>query len=133
MQYKIALFGEAEKGKFKIPYKCKSLIQLLNTFGNPPKDSFGLTFAIQALMYEREVLFFRDKEEGFGYNDYFPPLKNLSISGKDSKIDAICMPGVGDPKIIDETESICKIHKSILLTTEKDLFDYLTSFSILNK
>ena len=59
MKNLIALFGESEKGRFHYPYFCKSLYQLADIFGNPPKDSLGLAFAIQALMYERFVIYFR--------------------------------------------------------------------------
>jgi len=39
---------------------------------------------------------------------------------------AICMPGVGDAEIIDATSPICSLYRSLLITSEKDLYDYLT-------
>jgi hypothetical protein len=36
------------------------------------------------------------------------------------------MPGVGDAEIIDATNPICSLYHSLLITTEKDLYDYLT-------
>ncbi|NGX36782.1 MAG: hypothetical protein K1000chlam1_01635, partial [Candidatus Anoxychlamydiales bacterium] len=44
---------------------------------------------------------------------------------KVKNLDAICIPGVGSANIIDSLDPICKKHSSIIITTEKDLFDYL--------
>lgn len=127
MVYKIALFGEAEKGDFAKPLHFQSVNKLAEFLGNPPKESLGIFFAIQALLYNREVFFFRVQEEGFSKNHYFTGLKNLEneIIGE---ISAIGLPGVGDEKIINLSTSICETYKCILVTTEKDLYDYLTSF-----
>jgi len=54
-------------------------------------------------------------------------LKELARKGKIGTIDAICLPGVGDTEIIDQTEPLCYLHKSIVITTEKDFYDYLTN------
>lgn len=126
MQHRLALFGQAEKGKFHVPYVCHSLPQLSDIFGNPPKDTYGLFFAIQALLYEREILFFRVKEEGYSVDDYLQGLNFLKMKNKANQIDAICIPGVGSMEIVEATNEICLIHKSFIITTEKDLYDYLT-------
>mgnify|MGYP001757265868 FL=1 len=125
--YKIALFGEAEKGDFAKPLHFQSVNKLAEFLGNPPKESLGIFFAIQALLYNREVFFFRVQEEGFSQNDYFTGLTNLEneIIGE---ISAIGLPGVGDQNIINLSTNICETYKRILITTEKDLYDYLTSF-----
>ncbi|MES2122361.1 MAG: hypothetical protein V4492_06245, partial [Chlamydiota bacterium] len=68
MRLKIFLFGEAEKGDYCTPFVCKSLPQLADTFGNPPEESRGLMYAVQAILYERELIYFRVKEEGFSIN-----------------------------------------------------------------
>jgi hypothetical protein len=37
----------------------KDLPQVVDFLGNPPAGTEGLFFAIQAILYERDVLFFR--------------------------------------------------------------------------
>lgn len=126
MDRSIALFGEAEKGVFQKPYICKTLSQLIDTFGLPPDESLGLDFAIQTLLYQKQLVYFRVREEGFSIADYMLGLKELEKKDQIGNIDAICLPGVGDKEIIAASERLCQIHKSFLITTEKDLFDYLT-------
>ena len=127
MRHVVALFGESEKGQFKKPYILKELPQLVDLLGNPPEESEGLFFAIQALLYQREIIYFRVAEEGFSKNDYLTGLQYLSSRGKVDKLDALCLPGVGDTEILDASNPVCEIHKSYLITTQKDLYDYLTS------
>lgn len=127
MRHTIFLFGEAEKGDFCTPLICKSLPQLADTLGNPPEESLGILYAVQALLYERELIFFRVKEEGFSTQDYMRGLKLLQNKEITPHLAAICMPGVGDVEIIDATNPVCSLHKSSLIITEKDLYDYLTS------
>jgi hypothetical protein len=126
MRQTIFLFGEAEKGDFCTPLLCKSLPQLAETFGNPPDQSLGILYAVQALMFERELIFFRVKEEGFSIKDYMRGIKMLENKAAFHNLTAICMPGVGDAEIIDATHPICTIYHSLLITTEKDLYDFLT-------
>jgi hypothetical protein len=126
MRRKIFLFGEAEKGDFCTPFLCKSLPQLAETFGNPPEESLGILYAVQTLMYERELIFFRVKEEGFSIPDYMRGIRLLENKDAFHDLAAICMPGVGDAEIIDATSPICSLYRSLLITTEKDLYDYLT-------
>jgi hypothetical protein len=126
MRHTIFLFGEAEKGDFCTPLLCRSLPQLAQTFGNPPEESLGLLYAIQALMFERELIYFRVKEEGFSVSDYMRGIRLLENREAFHDLTAICMPGVGDAEIIDATSSICSLYRSLLITTEKDLYDYLT-------
>ncbi|MBI5345887.1 MAG: hypothetical protein HZB76_01910 [Chlamydiae bacterium] len=125
--YRIALFGEAEKGQFYTPYICKDVYELALNLGNPPEDSFGIHFAIQALMYEREVLFFRVEEEGFSVDDYLSGFSFLKNKEKVNQLSAICMPKVGSKELIQATDPLYTLYKSILITSEKDLFDYLSS------
>jgi len=124
----IFLFGEAEKGDFCIPQLCKSLPQLAELFGNPPEDSLGILYAVQALLYKRDLIFFRVKEEGFSFADYMKGIKLLQNKELISSVSAICMPGVGDAEIIEATHPICTLHKSFLIVSERDLYDYLTTF-----
>jgi hypothetical protein len=128
MRHTIFLFGEAEKGDFCNPQLCKSLPQLSDNFGNPPEDSQGILYGVQALLYERELVFFRVKEEGFSTDDYMRGLKFLQNREIFPYLTAICMPGVGDAEILKATNPICALHKSCLIITESDFYDYLTSF-----
>lgn len=127
MKQIIALFGEAEKGAFKTPHILHKLPQLVDLLGNPPPSSEGLFFAIQAILYDRQLIYFRVAEEGFSHIDYFSGLRYLENRDEIKNLTAICLPGVGDPKILAATESVCHLHKSYLITNQKDLYDYLTS------
>ncbi len=125
MRQVMALFGEAEKGSFEKPVLIRELPQLVDRLGNPPTESEGLFFAVQALLYQREVLFFRVAEEGFSKHDYFLGLRHLEK--RDKEIHAMCLPGVGDEEILAASQHLCLQYKSLLITTQKDLYDYLTS------
>lgn len=124
--YTIALFGEAEKGDYQAAYFCNHLEQLLDIFGNAPENSRGLLYAIQALLYHRNILYFRVEEEGFSLHDYYYGVNVLKKQETVPKISAICMPGVGNNEIIQAMAPLCAIYHSILITTEADLYDYLT-------
>ena len=126
MRRAIFLFGEAERGEFCTPLLCRSLPQLAETFGNPPGESLGILYAVQALMYDRELIFFRVKEEGYSVPDYMRGIRLLENKDTFHDLAAICMPGVGDAEIIDATSPICSLYRSLLITAEKDLYDYLT-------
>jgi hypothetical protein len=127
MKQVIALFGEAEKGAFKVPHILGKLPQLVDLLGNPPPESQGLYFAVQAILYNRDIIFFRVAEEGFSTIDYLSGIKFLENREKVKKVNAICLPGVGDPEILSASEGLCHLHKSLLITNQKDLYDYLTS------
>lgn len=125
--YRVALFGEAEKGEYKTPYHFRSLEQLVDSLGQPPPNTQGLQFAVQTLMYKRELIYFRVREEGFSSNDYLAGLRYLQSAQDPMDLSALCMPGVGDSEIIEATSSICHRHHTLLILTEADLFDYLTA------
>lgn len=122
----VFLFGEATKGHFCKPSLCHSLLELSETFGEPPKESLGLFYAIQTLLFKGELIYFRVKEEGFSLSDYKQGLKLLRNREIHKHPMAICLPGVGNADIINETCKICYIFHSLLITTEKDFYDYLT-------
>ncbi len=126
MRYTIAVFGEAERGNFQTAFFCQNLEQLESNFGNPPKNSVGLHFAIQTLLFDRNLIFFRVKEEGFSTSDYLHGLHQLETQYLFSSLKAIGMPGVGNRQILGASEAICEAHKSLLITSEADLYDYLT-------
>lgn len=124
--YTVALFGEAEKGEFGSAYLCETLPQLVDSFGNPPEESKGLHYAVQILMYQRELLFVRVKEEGYSFEDYLWGLRALTTQNLIQEITAICLPGVGNAEILDASVPLCQKYHSILLYNEADLYDYLT-------
>ena len=132
MRQTIALFGEAEKGEIGFPLFMKSLTHLNETLGNPPQESQGLFFAIQFLMYEQEVIYFRVKEEGFSIKDYLQGMEHLADKKQISHLTAVCLPGVGDAQIINSMDPVTETHGAIIITTEQDLYDYLTSFHLPN-
>src|SRR5579872_1379683 len=107
----IFLFGEAEKGEFCTPIYCKSLTQMVDILGHPPQESRAIHFAVQTLLYEREIIFFRVKEEGFSKEDYMRGLKLLQKHEVFASLNAICMPGVGDFEIIKATHPVCDLYK----------------------
>ena len=127
MNQLVFLFGEAEKGHFCSPVPCRCLLELSENFGNPPEESQGIFYAIQTLLYERELIYFRVREEGFSFPDYKRGLHLLRNREVHQSPAAICMPGMGDAHIIDETSEICYIFHSLLITSEKDFYDYLTN------
>lgn len=124
--YTIALFGEAEKGEYHTAYFCRSLSQLVDYLGNPPPDTRGLFYAVQALLFQRNLIFFRVKEEGYSQQDYMVGLNVLEKENLIRNVSAICIPGVGSAEIIHAITPVCLSYHSILITTEPDLYDYLT-------
>ncbi len=123
----IFLFGAAEKGEFCSPFTLTSLDELLEYLGNPPENSEGIHCAIQALLYEMELIYFRISEEGFSFEEYMQGLRYLRQKKLKKRLSALCLPGVGDQEIIQAAIPICHMYESVLLVTEKDLYDYLTA------
>lgn len=129
MIYTIALFGEAEKGEFRTAYYCQNLEELDQFFGNPPPSSRGLFYAVQALLFNRNLIYFRVNEEGFSVQDYLSGADMLGQQQLLAHLDAICIPGVGDPQVINAMQPLCDKYHSILITSEADFYDYLTSYN----
>jgi hypothetical protein len=123
----IALFGEAEKGAFRTPHVLHELPQVMDRLGNPPEASEGLFFAVQAILYNRQIIYFRVEEEGFSRSDYLDGLHFLHDKEKIKQVHAICMPGVGDGEILEASRCVCELRRGLLITSQKDLYDYLTS------
>ena len=127
MKSTVFLFGESEKGDFGIPLSCQSVSHLLESLGNPPSESQGIHFAIQALLYDKEILFCRVKEEGFSTKDYIKGISQIRKRHLAPSLQAVFIPGVGDERIIEATMNVCNLSQSLLVLTEQDLYDYLTS------
>lgn len=128
-EYTMALFGEAEKGDFERGYFCETLSQLVDFLGNPPENSLGLYFAVQALLFKRQILFFRVEEEGYSLNDYLKGVHRLQESPHIRHLEAIGIPGVGNAEIIMALKPVCHRFHSILFITEMDFFDYMMQIS----
>lgn len=122
----VALFGEAEKGNFHQAYFLQTLPQAEDSLGNPPSNSCGLHYAVQILLYHRNLLFFRVKEEGYSVEDYMEGLYLLKKQSFISSLAAICVPGVGNSEIFQALTPVCAIYHSVIVTREADLYDYLT-------
>ena len=123
----IALFGEAEKGEIASLLKIKSLPHLNEVLGNPPFESRGIFFAIQFLLSEQDLIYIRVKEEGFSVKDYFKGIKGLLNRKQTPSLAAVCLPGMGDADVIHSLDPILEMHRALIITTEYDLYDYLTS------
>ncbi len=126
MRHTLFLFGEAEKGDLCTPLLFRSLPELADRLGNPPEESEGILYAVQALLYERELIFFRIREEGFSHTDYMRGLHYLESKEAFPALSGICMPGVGSRELIEAAKPLCDLHQSCLIISEKDLYDYLT-------
>lgn len=126
----IVLFGEAEKGDFQKAYYCSTLWELSHNLGEPPsQECLGLNCAIQSILFQRKVIYFRVHEEGFSTQDYLRGLNFLEEKKDNVQVTAIALPGVGSREIIDVSHAVCTVHRSFLIITARDLYDYLTSFS----
>ena len=114
-----------KKGNFEHLITVRPVPQLLDRFGHPPVHSWGIYYAIQALMHHCALLFFRVREEGFSRDDYLLGLNLLQKQKLVAQIDALCMPGVGSVEIIQAITPICDHYHSFLIISESDLYDYL--------
>lgn len=128
MKPTVFLFGEAEKGEFGTPLICQSITELCDELGNPPKESQGIFYAVQTLLYDKQLVFCRVQEEGFSVKDYIKGFKLLKSEKFAPQLQAVIIPGVGDEEIVEVAMDICNLHKSLLVLTEKDLYDYLMGF-----
>lgn len=123
----IFLFGAAERGELCLPLYLTSLEQVLDFLGHPPDNSEGIHYAVQAVLYQHALIYFRVAEEGFSTEDYIQGLKFLNQRSLQTPLTAIGMPGVGDQEIIQAAITICHLYQSVLLVSQKDLYDYLTA------
>lgn len=126
----VVLFGEAEKGDFQFLFRLNSLAHLAETLGHPPEGSLGLHLGIQTLLFDKELIFIRVKEEGFSIKDYWQGFSLLKKHSLYTHIGAIGLPGVGDSELLAEAFDLCHHSGALLMTTEKDFYDYLTYLKI---
>lgn len=127
MRHRISIFGVAEKGEYYRHLHLQSLEELFTSLGQPSEEGIGLELAIQALLYERSVLYYRVKDEGYENEAYEVGLKQLASEKTLSPVSALAIPGVGDPHILAQADQICKKEKSFLIMNQKDFYDYMTA------
>ena len=126
MKETVAIFGESECGKEGILMQIDELGHLVDLLGNPTENSLGVPMAIQSCLYERRILFYQIKEEGFTIKDYMEGFQLIKQRPLPCPLSAIALPGVGDSLILDEAKKVCDLYKCFLIMNESDLFDYLT-------
>src|SRR5689334_20016091 len=97
----VFLFGEAEKGPYCSPLRCCSVSQLYDQLGNAPPQTEGISYALQALMLDLDLIYFRVQEEGYSTNDYMEGFHLLRKKEKPTTLTAIGIPGVGDSTIVE--------------------------------
>ena len=123
----IALFGEAEKGSFHTLFYLKNLINLYEFLGSPPPLSRGIPLAIGLLHARYHILYIRVEEEGFSLKDYYAGLKLIETEEPAINLSGIMMPGVADSSLIKEGAHLCEKSRALILTSQQDLYDYLTN------
>lgn len=117
---KLVVFGEAERGEWHTPLHITNRADLFSRFGHPPPETRGIQSAIEAILYGHTVIYLRVREEGFSTSDYMQGCDYLASA---PSIKAACLPGVGSPDILARVRSVARI----ILTSQRDLFDYFTS------
>ena len=122
----IACFGASEKGIASTLYLCYSLPELLDQVGYPPPETRGIYYAVQALLYQHGLIFIPVVSEGYSYEDYILGFRKLLERESVNPLAAICLPGVGSEVIMAAASKTCFVKKSLLITSEADLYDYLT-------
>lgn len=122
----IALFGEAERGQYRVPYIFSNVVDLWEQVGSAPPGSFGIHLGVQILLYRFPLLFFRVREEGFSMQDYFEGVWLLKTKFPPSQILAVGIPGVGNKELIDCMEGVCEKSHALLILRESDFYDYLS-------
>lgn len=73
-----------------------------------------------------QLIYIRVATLGYAFEDYRLGLRRQQEKTTTELLAAICVPGVGSHEIIQVVSDICLIRKSLLITTEADLYDYLT-------
>ncbi|MCH9612133.1 MAG: hypothetical protein S4CHLAM102_06160 [Chlamydiia bacterium] len=124
----IAIFGEAGSGPFGIPHYIQSVTEFEQAMGQL-SDGKGFELAIQSLMHKRHLYYIRVAEEGFSLKDYEMGFESLMTRNLPTSLAAVALPGVGDEKIIDKCLPLLNLHKSILLMSEEDFYDFMTGIN----
>lgn|SRR3989338_4363988 len=120
----ISIFGESEKGEYEKFYPIADLAEAFEILGSPPKETEALQFSLQILGASQPILFFRVKEEGFSFDSYAKGIELLKVNSGPFTIQALFMPGLSDPNLIEKAREACEKHQAVLLITDKDFQDY---------
>ncbi|NGX39137.1 MAG: hypothetical protein KR126chlam1_00458 [Chlamydiae bacterium] len=126
MDNRVFIFGESEKGELCTPTLFLTLAELAEKMGNPNPESKGINSAVQMLLSQYPIIFYRVREEGYSKEDYLRGVKLLYKESSSMNLSAICLPGVGDAEIINPLTPICKKNSLLMILSEEDLYDYLT-------
>ena len=128
MRPRVAVFGEASKGAYHVPHCPRDLLELEALLGHPPRGSLGIEFAVQTILFERDLIFFRVEEEGFSEPDYYAGLRLLIRTlPLRQGLAALSLPGVGDGEILEAAAPLTEQERALLIMSERDLYDYLTT------
>ena len=122
----ILIFGESKEGEFHKFLFLKTLPDLAEALGEPTETGLGVHIAIQSILSNRDVLFYKVKEEGFHADHYLLGFKQLENEFHSTPLAAIALPGVSSANILELASSLCNQHRSIILFNEKDLYDLMT-------
>ena len=122
----ILIFGESKEGQFQKLLFINSLPKLATILGEPTETGIGVHIAIQAMLYNLEVLFYKVKEEGSDEDAYLQGFRLIEKEAPSLILGAIALPGASTPKILEIANSLCDLHNSLILSNERDLYDYIT-------
>lgn len=122
----VTIFGESEKGPLGTLLSIDSLPKLAEALGVPTENSVGVHLAVQTLMSNKIVLFYRVTEEGSNIAEYTRGLKLLQELDMPSLV-ALALPGIGDPEIQHLAKTLCKAKHSILIVNQRDFYDIMTT------
>ncbi len=124
MSYVFCLFGESRRGIFGEPMLFSELEELSLVLGEPLEGRAGGHDAIQILLYQYKLLFFRVQQEGVSLEDYYKGFTWLQKSS--SPVTAMKLPGVGNRAVLGAAHAICQEKGSILVIDETDFYDFAT-------
>ena len=127
MRPRVVVFGEASRGDLHTPYRPRDLLELEALLGHPPGQSLGLYFAVQTMLFERDLIYFRVEEEGYSLCDYYAGLRLLvRTQPLRQGIAAVSLPGGGAEEILEAASPLTEGDRAMLIMSERDLYDYLT-------
>lgn len=123
----IAIFGEAEIGSFKSLITLNSIPELTDKLGRPTKKGIGIHMAIQAILYDREILYYRiPNEEEPSCKEYLHGLNLLGRSTFINPLVAIALPAVNHRDILYRAKHLCHHCKILFLPNERDLYNFIS-------
>ena len=125
----VLIFGESTAGKIQNLLLINTLPNLAVHLGEPTPTGVGIHLAVQALLFKKDVLFYKVSEEGMNSDQYLFGFKLLEKEPLKLPLAAIALPGVGSGEILEMATHLCNLHKSVLILNENDLYDLMTQSS----